>query len=88
MREARAVTIITVMDPLTLTASTFTVKGPDGQAISGAVTYAGNVATFTADTFAAAVFTAATFAVGTFTVGTTAFAFFMGFFPLLVRSSC
>jgi hypothetical protein len=35
------------MNPATISASTFTVTGPGGTAVSGAVTYSGSVATFT-----------------------------------------
>lgn len=38
------------MDPATLTASTFTVTGPGGTAVAGAVTYSGTTATFTPST--------------------------------------
>lgn len=42
-----AITFTEAMNPLTLTSSSFTVTGPEGSPVTGTVTYAGNVATFT-----------------------------------------
>ncbi|MBF0100681.1 MAG: Ig-like domain-containing protein, partial [Desulfobacterales bacterium] len=41
-----AATFSEVMDPLTITTETFTVKGPDGTPVSGTVTYSGVTAVF------------------------------------------
>ena len=45
--QALTATFSEAMSPATISAATFTVTGPGGVAVSGTVTYAGLVATFT-----------------------------------------
>jgi len=47
VNAAMSATFSTAMSPATISSSTFTLTGPSGSAVSGAVSYTGGVATFT-----------------------------------------
>jgi len=55
INSAGTVIFSEAMDPATINITTFIVKGPDGKAVAGTVTYIGNTATFTPATFTPAV---------------------------------
>jgi hypothetical protein len=83
-----AATFSETMDPLTLTAVTFTLTGPGVTPVSGAVSYAGNIATFTPTanltgntTFTATITTGAKDLAGNALLGTKTWTFGTGATP-------